>query len=66
MSLDSYNNRKINIDSDSKVFRAGIVRIIVRIAGENSSILSFCQLIGKGRVEEFFMLKIAPKFLKRC
>ena len=31
----------------------------MRIAGENSSILSFCQLIGKGRVEEFFMLKIA-------
>ena len=31
----------------------------MRIAGENSSILSFCQLVGKGRVEEFFMLKIA-------
>ena len=34
--------------------------MIMGIAGEkSSSILSFCQLVGKGRIEEFFMLKIA-------
>ena len=50
MSLDSYNNRKINIDSDSKVFRAGIVRNIVRIAGEKA-LLFYLSVSWSVRVE---------------
>lgn len=50
MSLDSYNNRKINIDSDSKVFRAGIVMMIMGIAGEKA-LLFYLSVSWSVRVE---------------